>query len=123
MFVPPSPIGTTIPSSHEVHIAMRKFVLVVLGVILLAGNLAACGSKPEVELKMAPVSQLPPALQQAPAHVREAYQFALANKDVLEKIPCYCGCGAVGHMNNYMCYVQDDGSESGQLVLDSHAYG
>lgn len=100
----------------------RLFSPLALILLLLAGGLSACGGS-KVELKMAPKSQLPPALQQAPINVREAYRFALANKDILEKIPCYCGCGGVGHQSNYNCYVQDDGSVSGQLVLDSHAYG
>ncbi len=91
--------------------------------VLLVGALSACSNKPQVELKMAPASQLPAEIQQAPANVREAYQFALANKDILEKIPCYCGCGSVGHTSNYMCYVQDDGSVNGKPILDSHAYG
>jgi hypothetical protein len=55
--------------------------------------------------------------------VREAYQFALANKDILENIPCFCGCVEAGHKSNYNCYVQDDGSASGKVVFDSHAYG
>jgi len=95
----------------------------LLAGVLLIGALSACSNKPQVELKMAPASQLPAEIQRAPANVREAYQFALANKDILEKIPCYCGCGGIAHTSNYMCYVQDDGSTSGKPILDSHAYG
>ncbi len=96
--------------------------LLLVGVFLI-GALSACGNKAQVELKMAPVSQLPAEIQRAPANVCEAYQFALANKEILEKIPCYCGCGNVGHTSNYMCYIQDDGSVSGQVVFDAHALG
>ncbi len=102
----------------------RMYALsLVLIFLLIGGGISGCGGKAKTEIKKVPLSQLPPALQQAAYPVREAYQFALANQDVLEKIPCFCGCGNVGHLSNYDCYVQDDGSTSGQLVLDSHAFG
>ncbi|NOZ26707.1 MAG: hypothetical protein GXP39_01460 [Chloroflexi bacterium] len=104
------------------HTVKKLLSPLLLTFLLLTGGLSACGGS-KVELKMAPASELPPTLQQAPINVREAYQFALANKDILEKIPCYCGCGGMGHQSNYMCYVQDDSSADGQIVFDSHAYG
>jgi protein-disulfide isomerase len=73
-------------------------------------------------LKLAAVSELSPEIQQLPPPVQEAYRFALANPDVLDKIPCYCGCGGVGHMNNRMCYIQSE-SADGQVVFDDHAAG
>jgi predicted DsbA family dithiol-disulfide isomerase len=71
-------------------------------------------------LELAPASALPPDLQQLPQRAQEAYRFALANPDVLEVIPCYCGCGQVGHENNRMCYIQSKGAD-GQVVFDRHA--
>lgn len=107
-----------------IQLWLKRFgFLVALFALLLSGALNACGGKPTVKLKMAPLSQLPSEIRQAPANVREAYQFALANKDILTKIPCYCGCVDVGHTSNYMCYIQDDGSASGQVVFDDHALG
>ena len=81
--------------------------------------LAQVGSG-DVTLKLAPVSALSPELRQLPSQVQEAYRFALANPDVLEVIPCYCGCGGVGHENNRMCYIQSE-SADGRVVFDSHA--
>lgn len=98
---------------------VRAALLCAVLLIIVAG----CGSKAPVELKMAPLSALPPEIQRAPVAVREAYQFAIANKEILQEIPCFCGCVDVGHQNNYMCYVKEDGSSNGDLVLDSHAYG
>ena len=100
----------------------RRLSVVLLCVVLLT-IVAGCGSKAPVELKMAPLSELPPEIQRAPVTVREAYRFAIANKEILQEIPCFCGCVDVGHQNNYMCYVKEDGSPNGDLVLDSHAYG
>lgn len=60
---------------------------------------------------------LPHDIRQAPAEVREAYRFAIANPDILHYIPCYCGCGAEGHTSNASCYVKDY-STPGKLVFD-----
>lgn len=58
--------------------------------------------------KLAPESILPADIRKAPAEVREAYRFAIANKDTLRYIPCYCGCGEQGHTSNASCYFQDN---------------
>ena len=58
--------------------------------------------------KLALESILPPDIRKAPDEVREAYRFALANRDVLRYIPCYCGCGEQGHTSNASCYFQDN---------------
>lgn len=69
-------------------------------------------------LKMAPLIEMPVYVKQAAPEVQEAYRFAVANREVLEKIPCYCGCNQVGHQNNYQCYVAEDGRI---LEFDNHA--
>jgi hypothetical protein len=101
---------------------LYKTVLVLLALAILA---AACGSPSPTSdetAKLVPASALSPELRQLSPEVQEAYRFALANRDVLEKIPCYCGCGSIGHMNNYMCYVRS-GSANGPVVFDYHAAG
>jgi hypothetical protein len=71
---------------------------------------------------MAPESALPDFVQDAPPQVKEAYRFAIANPDVLSYIPCYCGCGAVGHQSNRDCYVKEVRPD-GSLEFDNHAFG
>ena len=71
---------------------------------------------------MAPMDQLPGDVQSQPVSVIQAYQFAFANPDILSQIPCYCGCGAMGHTSNYSCYVQEV-QEDGQILYDPHALG
>lgn len=78
------------------------------------------GTKEGTTLQLAPASALASDLRQLPQNVQEAYRFALANPDVLEVIPCYCGCGQMGHENNRMCYVQSEGAD-GRVVFDRHA--
>src|SRR5690242_10494412 len=55
-------------------------------------------------LKMASLSQIPAEVKNLPVNVQQAYQFAVANPAVLKQIPCYCGCGGIGHTSNYSCY-------------------
>jgi hypothetical protein len=58
--------------------------------------------------KLAPASILPEQVRNGPAETRDAYRFAVLNRDVLKYIPCYCGCwDSVGHMSNASCYVKD----------------
>ena len=92
---------------------MRKrligFVLLLLALVPWLGG---CGGSARMnEVKLAPMSALPSAMQNAPTNVREAYRFALANQETLQKIPCYCGCGAghsgeVPHKSVKDCFVR-----------------
>jgi len=105
---------------------IRLLSLISLLVILTGGS-AGCGGKagqmdPQGDLKMAPMTEMPSAVQSAPVSVQQAYQFAAANPDVMQHIPCYCGCGAVGHPSNYACYVAGQNAD-GTLKYDTHALG
>jgi hypothetical protein len=102
----------------------RILVLVVLSAVALSAcrSTAQPGAANTQAVKMAPVSQMPAEVRQAPATVREAYQFAVANPQVLEHVPCYCGCGSIGHKSNLACYVQEFKSD-GSIKFDDHALG
>jgi hypothetical protein len=89
-------------------------------IIARAIDAALDGETLATEIELAPLSALPSSFAQLPMQVQEAYRFALANPDVLVKIPCYCGCNQMGHMNNRICYIQSI-SADGQVVLDDHA--
>jgi hypothetical protein len=67
-------------------------------------------------------AQLTAEIQNAPAVVKAAYQYALTNSDDLKNVPCYCGCGAEGHTSNYSCYVQEI-KLNGEVIHDGHALG
>lgn len=71
----------------------------------------------EHRYKLAPESVLPSDIRRAPEEVREAYRFAIANRETLRYIPCYCGCGAEGHTSNASCYIEDN-STPDKLVFD-----
>jgi hypothetical protein len=80
---------------------------------------AASSAASTVEL--APVAQLSDPIRRAPAVVQEAYRFALANPDVLDKLPCYCGCGGMGHDSNLDCFVERFEPSGGGVVFGYHA--
>ncbi len=102
---------------------MQKKSMVVFGVvILIALLLAGCSSAGSTAYTLAPMEEMPPEVQSAPDVVSEAYRFAVANPDVLTQLPCYCGCGAMGHTSNYSCYVADENPD-GSLVFEEHALG
>ena len=87
-------------------------------VVALSDSLWSLGfSATKQGYKLAPESLLPFDLRQVPAEVREAYRFAIANREILRYVPCYCGCGHEGHASNASCYVKDD-STPGNLVFD-----
>lgn len=62
----------------------------------------------------------PPWLARGPADVQSLYRFAAQNRETLQYIPCYCGCGAVGHTSNFDCYYK---VTAGGLVYEQHAFG
>jgi hypothetical protein len=94
----------------------------MIAILLLAFLPACSSSQTGADIKMAPMAGMPAEVQSSPATVQQAYQFAVANPDVLKQIPCYCGCGDIGHTSNYSCYVSDvDGK--GSIAFDNHALG
>ena len=68
------------------------------------------------------MDDMPAEVKSAPVTVKQAYQFAVANHDILTQIPCYCGCGAIGHTSNYSCYVSNVDVQ-GRVSFDTHALG
>lgn len=103
----------------------RFLSITVLLLLIVSMGMAGCSGNStqatEHNFALAPLSEMPEAVRQAPATVQEAYQFAVANPDVTSQIPCYCGCGAMGHTSNYACFVADD--SNGEIAFDEHALG
>lgn len=101
----------------------RLWSVLILGILISSLVSACAGGAAQPALQMAPESQLPTEIKDAPANVKEAYRFAVANPELMKKIPCFCGCVAGGHTSNYACYVTEDGSPAGVLQYDNHALG
>jgi hypothetical protein len=89
--------------------------------LALAGAMVLTGCRgfnaAEHRYELAPETLLPADIARAPEEVREAYRFAIANRETLRYIPCYCGCGSEGHTSNASCYVKDS-STPDKLIFD-----
>lgn len=105
-------------------LSRKLFLSLMIGLIALTG-LSACSaqsSSEEIHLNMASMDLMPAEVHSAPVTVQEAYQFNVANPDVMKDIPCYCGCGNIGHTSNYDCYVSNV-DKAGNITFDNHALG
>ncbi|MCA0972454.1 PCYCGC domain-containing protein [Halobacillus litoralis] len=100
-------------------------------IILLVGTaLAGCSSNTEEEahhahgdlrVETAAASELPSFLEEKPEDMQLLYTAVGQSQDLLQQIPCYCGCGdSVGHRNNYDCFIYEN-KDSGAVVWDDHA--
>lgn len=68
----------------------------------------------------ASAAMLPSFLDDKPEDMRMIYQAAGSASDILEWIPCYCGCGeSAGHNSNLNCFVSEV-REDGAIVWDDH---
>ena len=81
----------------------------ILNGLLLVGAAAFSPAQGAVghQYKLAPLSILPLGLRNASPEIRDAYRFAVLNRETLRYIPCYCGCVNDGHTSNASCYVKD----------------
>jgi hypothetical protein len=110
------------------HLHLHRRLAMFGFALAFAGGLSGCGATPAGPtatghgLSMMPLSGMPADVQSAPVTVRQAYQFAAANPGMLQQIPCYCGCGAIGHKSNYDCYVTGVDA-AGTIKFDTHALG
>lgn len=56
--------------------------------------------------------------------VKATYEFAARHPEVLQYVPCYCGCDrSAGHRGNHDCFVKRRGADGRILEWDSHGYG
>jgi hypothetical protein len=83
--------------------------------------LAGCAQPAKVQL--GEESQLPAFVAASAPRVKEAYRFAMAHHKELAAVPCYCGCGGMGHTSNLSCFLQQTGDDGGPIVFDEHAAG
>lgn len=105
-------------------LSRKLFFGLLIGLVALTA-LSACSTQSqsgEIHLNMASMDHMPAEVQSAPVSVQEGYQFNVANPEIMMDIPCYCGCGNIGHTSNYDCYVSQVDSQ-GNITFDNHALG
>lgn len=57
------------------------------------------------------------------AVVHQVYEFAARHPEVLQYVPCYCGCERVGHNGNHDCFVKSRAASGRVTEFDSHGIG
>lgn len=101
----------------------RKLLFLSGIVVLLTTAVSACSTQSQSsDLHMMSMDEMPADVRSAPVTVQTAYQFSTANPDLMKDIPCYCGCGNIGHTSNYDCYVSGV-DDKGNITFDNHALG
>ena len=62
-----------------------------------------------------------PAYVRQNQHTQNAYAYAMDAWNVIQWMPCYCGCGAMGHTSNLDCYYKPMLPGSNGLTYEEHA--
>jgi hypothetical protein len=78
----------------------------------------AAGGIPTADEVAAAWAMRPDFVSGADQQTQAAYAFALARPDVVEWLPCYCGCGAMGHLSNLDCFIKP--TEGAPVVFEEH---
>ena len=56
--------------------------------------------------------------------VKATYDFAAQHPEVLQYIPCFCGCGEeAGHKSNESCFIARRDKQGNVLEWDTHGFG
>lgn len=100
----------------------RKYIIIPTIILVISLFAVGCSGTENHSFEMASRAEMPSQVQSAPVVVSEAYRFAAANPEVLTQLPCYCGCGPMGHTSNYACYIAGENTD-GSLTFDNHALG
>ena len=115
--------------------------LPILLLFVLGGSMAGCGGKlapapagggtatggHTMNHPMPTSTEVDAAMAGSPGFVRssgprteEAYAFAIARPDVVDWLPCYCGCVEMDHRNNGDCFMKPR-SAGMPIVFEEHA--
>ena len=90
---------------------------------------AAAPTGAVVAHKPAPAGALPPLPKvsftpSAPMEIVEkVYEFAARHPEVLQYVPCYCGCERSGHGGNHDCFVKSRATSGRITEWDPHGIG
>lgn len=74
----------------------------------------------DIQEETASADVLPSFLNNKSEDIRLVYQIAGQSTEILEWMPCYCGCGeSAGHKSNLNCFIEEK-REDGSIVWDDH---
>ena len=75
---------------------------------------------PSADAQMPPLPPVSNMVPRAPEVVRDAYIFAAQRPDILEYVPCFCGCETAGHTRNADCFVASRNEDGTVREWDTH---
>ena len=129
--------GTMTPMTRKLFAAGIVLFLATLATVSMAGQQSS-----RVQPKAAAPVAAAPAVKGAPPNValpplpavsfepvepipvlRQVYEFAARHPEVLQYVPCYCGCENVGHKANHDCFVKTRAADGRVTQWDSHGMG
>jgi len=88
-----------------------------VGIILLVGVIWLLSRPSPISETIA---SFPPWLKGMPFKVQKGYATAVLHREELQYIPCYCGCGGLGHTAVIDCFIAEVTPE-GRVIYDTHA--
>ena len=83
-----------------------------------AANAPETGDIPTAAEFKARWATRPEFVSGAAERTQTAYAYAVSRPDVLQWLPCYCGCGAMGHTSNLDCFIKP--TEDAPVVFEEH---
>ena len=81
---------------------------------------AAPSPRPAPDAPLPPLPVIPKMVPRPPEAITEAYTFAARNPDILEYVPCFCGCETAGHKRNADCFVESRNPDGSVSSWDTH---
>jgi len=91
-----------------------------------AAPAAATGRIAPMKAHSGPLPALPPVPftpSRPMAIVQQVYEFAARHPEVLQHVPCYCGCERIGHNGNHDCFVKTRMANGTVTEWDPHGFG
>ena len=76
---------------------------------------------PSSDLPPLPILQFTPP--RPPEVIRSVYEFAAEHPEVLDYVPCFCGCENFGHRSNHDCFVDHRSADGEVTAWDAHGMG
>lgn len=76
--------------------------------------------KPPADAQFPPLPLVPNLIPRSPEAITAAYEFAARNPDILEYVPCFCGCETAGHSANANCFVDSRHADGTVREWDTH---
>ena len=75
---------------------------------------------PPADAAMPPLPLQAGLIPRDPEMIREVYMFAARHPEVLEYVPCFCGCETRGHRRNADCFVRQRNADGTVRAWEEH---